>query len=75
VLALALNNQALTQKSASAKKPQVENEKFAMRVYLTRIGFIGDEFKNCRRHLCENLSGNSAWRLGSREATPRRSGV
>ena len=62
VLALALNNQALTQKSASSKKPQVENEKFAMRVYLNRIGFIGDEFKNCREHLCCHLSGNSAWR-------------
>ena len=62
VLALALNNQALTQKSASAKKPQVENEKFSMRVYLNRIGFIGEEFKNCREHLCCHLSGNSAWR-------------
>ena len=62
VLALALNNQALTQKSASSRKPQVENEKFAMRVYLNRIGFIGDEFKNCREHLCCHLSGNSAWR-------------
>jgi len=62
VLALALNNQALTQKSASSKKPQVENERFAMRVYLNRIGFIGGEFKNCREHLCCHLSGNSAWR-------------
>lgn len=52
VLALALNNQALTQKSASSKKPQTENERFAMRVYLNRIGFIGEEFKNCREHLC-----------------------
>ena len=64
VLALALNNQALTQKSASSKKPQVENERFAMRVYLNRIGFIGEEFKNCREHLCCHLSGNSAWRYG-----------
>jgi hypothetical protein len=36
-LALALNNQALTQKSASSRKVQSENEKFAMRVYLNRI--------------------------------------
>lgn len=62
VLALALNNQALTQKSASPQKPQIENEKFAMRVYLNRIGFIGEEFKACREHLCCHLSGNSAWR-------------
>lgn len=64
VLSLALNNQALTQKSASAKKPQVENEKFAMRTYLNRIGFIGDEFKNCREHLTTHLSGSAAWRFG-----------
>ncbi len=44
VLSLAINNQALTQKSASSKKPQVENEKFAMRTYLNRIGLIGEEF-------------------------------
>lgn len=62
VLALALNNQALTQKSASARKCQMDNEKFAMRVYLNRIGFIGDEFKNCREHLYLHLAGNAAWR-------------
>ena len=63
VLALALNHQALTQKCASSKKPQVENEKFAMRTYLNRIGLIGDEFKNCREHLCKHLGGNAAWRF------------
>mgnify|MGYP003623282769 CR=1 FL=1 len=65
VLALALNHQALTQKSASARKPQTENEKFSMRTYLLRIGFVGDAFKNCREHLCKHLSGNAAWRFGS----------
>jgi len=63
VLALALNNQALTQKSASARKPQEENEKFAMRTYLNRIGLIGGEFKSCREHLTAHLDGNSAWRF------------
>ena len=63
VLALALNNQALTQKCASAKKPQVENEKFAMRTYLNRIGFIGEEFANCREHLTTHLDGSAAWRF------------
>ena len=63
VLALALNNQALTQKCASAKKPQVENEKFAMRTYLNRIGFIGEEFANCREHLTSHLDGSAAWRF------------
>jgi hypothetical protein len=64
VLALALNNQALKQKCASPRKNQEENEKFAMRVYLNRIGFIGDEFKSCREHLYMHLDGNAAWRYG-----------
>lgn len=67
VLALALNHQALTQKSASYRKVQEENERFAMRTYLNRIGFIGEEFKSCREHLYQHLSGNAAWRYGSRE--------
>lgn len=62
VFALALNHQALTQKSASTKKPQTDNEKFAMRTYLNRIGLIGDEFKACREHLTKHLNGSSAWR-------------
>ncbi len=65
VLALALNHQALTQKGASSKKPQIENEKFAMRTYLNRLGMIGDEFKNCREHLTKALTGSSAWRHGT----------
>ena len=64
VLALALNHQALSQKSASSRVVQAENEKFAMRTYLNRIGFIGDEFKSCREHLCKHLDGNGAWRFG-----------
>lgn len=63
VFALALNNQALAQRSASSKAPQVENEKFAMRTYLNRLGLIGDEFKACREHLTKKLSGCSAWRF------------
>ena len=63
VLALAMNHQALTQKSASSKKPQIENPKFSMRTWLNRIGFIGDDFKNCREHLCKHLDGSAAWRF------------
>lgn len=68
VLALALNHQALTQFSACSKKPQEENEKFAMRTYLNRIGLIGDSYKNCRKHLTSALKGSSAWRHGSQFA-------
>lgn len=71
VFALALDHQALTQKYARYKKVQEENEKFAMRTYLTRIGLSGDEFKSCRAHLYQHLSGNAAWRYGSRENVKR----
>lgn len=63
LLSLAMNNQALTQKFASSKKPQVENPKFAMRTWLNRIGFIGKDFKNPREHLCKHLEGSAAWRF------------
>ncbi len=63
VLALAMNHQAITQKFASTKKPQIENPKFSMRTWLNRIGLIGDEFKSCREHLCKHLEGSAAWRF------------
>lgn len=67
VLALAMNYQAMTSKSirATASLQQSENPKFAMRTWLNRIGFIGDEFKNCRKHLTEHLAGCAAWRFGN----------
>jgi len=34
-----------------------------MRTYLNRIGLIGEEFENCREHLCKHLDGNAAWRF------------
>lgn len=61
-LALAMNYQALTQKSTSKAKPQTANQKFAMRTWLNRIGFIGKEFEACREHLTKNLTGSAAWR-------------
>ena len=64
LLALAINNQVLTQKKATYKKTQEENEKFAMRVYLNRIRFIGAEYKNYREHLYKHLNGCAAWRYG-----------
>lgn len=64
VLALALNHQALTQRNARPAKAQVENDKFAMRTYLTRLGLNGPEFANCREHLTKNLTGCAAWRYG-----------
>ncbi len=59
---LAVSHQALTQKKASAKKTTTDNEKYAFRCWMLRLGLIGAEFKTCRHHFLKNLSGNSAWR-------------
>ena len=47
----------------STEKP-IDNEKFAMRTFLNRLGFIGKEHKLLRKTLLKNLSGNSAFRYG-----------
>lgn len=44
------------------KSRQVENEKYAMRCFLLRLGMIGNDTKHTRRLLMRNLDGNSAWR-------------
>lgn len=61
-LALAISNQALTQKYASARPTVSSNEKYTFRTWLLRLGMIGDEFKNCRKHLLSHLEGNIAWK-------------
>jgi hypothetical protein len=51
-------------KRVTAKDKPVENEKFAFRVFLIRLGFVGDEYKQARRILLTNLPGNSAFKNG-----------
>ena len=48
----------------SATEKKVENEKYAFRCFLLRLGFIGDEYKADRKVLMQNLSGNAAFRDG-----------
>ena len=52
------------QKRVNASKTQTENPKFAMRVYLIRLGMVGDEYKQTRKILLRNLEGSSAFRKG-----------
>ncbi len=61
-----LNNLALNLKSASSKKTESDNPKFTFRVFLIRLGMIGDEYKVTRKVLLERLAGNSAFRSGSK---------
>ncbi len=58
---------ARTQKRVSATEQEVENEKYAFRCFLLRLGFIGAEYKDARKILLKNLSGNAAFRT-AREA-------
>lgn len=54
---------AKTSKHTLYRPVQNENEKFAMRTWLIRMGMSGDEFKTARHHLTKKLTGNAAWRF------------
>ena len=62
VLALAINNAAMTKKYCRPHKCYSDNMRYSFRVWLLDLGLIGDEFKNCRKHLLKHLDGNIAWR-------------
>lgn len=59
---MAITAQAYNQKYASPTKTVSENEKYTFRVWLLRLGMIGDEFKTARGHLLDHLEGNIAWK-------------
>ena len=60
----ALCEMAKTQQRVNSTEKQVENEKYAFRCFLLRLGFVGSEFKTERKILLKNLSGNSAFKNG-----------
>ena len=62
-----LCDMARNQKRISAKEKEVENEKYAFRCFLLRLGFIGEEFKTARKILLRNLSGSTAFKTGARK--------
>ena len=60
---------ALCEMSKNAKRvtvteKAVDNEKYAFRCFLLRLGFIGSEYKTERKILLKNLSGFSAFKNG-----------
>ncbi len=63
-LCLAISQMAKTVKTASPKPQQNENPRFAMRTWLLRLGFIGEEFKTAREVLTKRLGGDTAFRFG-----------
>ena len=60
---------AKTQKRITVKEKEVDNEKYAFRCFLLRLGFIGEEFKTHRKILLQNLSGSSAFKGGAPSET------
>lgn len=63
-LCLALSQMAKDVRTASPKPQQSENPKYAMRTWLLRLGFIGEEFATARDFLTRNLAGDTAFRHG-----------
>lgn len=63
----ALCRMSREQKRISGKERPVENEKYAFRCLLLRLGFIGPEHKNNRKILLQNLTGSSAFKSGAKK--------
>ena len=64
----AITKMAKEQKRILAKEREVENEKYAFRCFLLRLGFIGDDYKLTRKILLENLEGSAAFKTKKEEA-------
>lgn len=62
----ALCEVARTQKRVNTKEKEIENEKYAFRCFLLRLGFIGSEYKEERKVLLKNLTGSSAFKGGAK---------
>lgn len=61
-LAAMMNAMALSQKRIQAKEVSTDNEKYAFRIWLLRLGMNGDAYKSTRKVMMENLGGHAAFR-------------
>ena len=57
----AITGMAREAKRVTAREKEVENEKYAFRCFLLRLGFVGPEYKTQRKILLRNLNGSSAF--------------
>lgn len=60
----ALCELAANAKRVTTKEKETDNDKYAFRCFLLRLGFIGSEYKAERKILLRNLTGSSAFRNG-----------
>ncbi len=63
----ALCKMSREQKRINSTEKKAENEKYAFRCFLLRLGFIGDDYKQDRKILLKNLSGSSAFKTGEKK--------
>ena len=63
----AICEMTMKQKRITAKPKENENEKYAFRCFLLRLGFIGDEYKADRKLLLSKLNGSSAFKSGTKK--------
>ena len=66
-LVAALCEMARAQKRVTAKEKDTDNDKYAFRCFLLRLGFIGSAYKEERKILLQNLSGSSAFKDGQKK--------
>ena len=65
-LITALCDMARNQKRITAREKDTDNDKYAFRCFLLRLGFIGAEYKEERKILLRNLTGSSAFKSGGK---------
>ena len=65
-LIAALCDMARNQKRITAREKDTDNDKYAFRCFLLRLGFIGAEYKEERKILLRNLTGSSAFKSGGK---------
>lgn len=65
-LVTALSAMVKTQKRVTATEKPADNEKFAFRCFLLRLGFIGPEYASARKILLRKLSGDPSFKSGKR---------
>lgn len=63
----AICEMTMKQKRITAKPKENENEKYAFRCFLLRLGFIGDEYKADRKLLLSKLNGSSSFKNGAKK--------
>ena len=63
----ALCEMSVKAKRVTAKEKEVDNDKYAFRCFLLRLGFIGAEFKAERKILLQNLTGSAAFKSDAKK--------